>query len=198
MIVAIEILRLQPTRSCRQPAVYAPAVSGLTQSDARFWLGAGNEEKMSTDKQALETYVDDLWRIANDLQQGLYGSDLVRDVENLNDAIRELGAIASALRRRNQLPSGIASQSVMPARHIAAPVDLGLELNGCRPTDHPYSTDPVHWARAFLNSGDCRDGERTYRWFSNAMHSANPDAPDREDSFWDDFPTHPHGRPPSA
>jgi hypothetical protein len=63
--------------------------------------------------------------------------------------------------------------------------------NHCQPAEDPYSTNAVDWARAYLQSGDWQDDERTYRWFCNAMCAANPDAVIPEDTFWDDVPTHP-------
>jgi hypothetical protein len=78
--------------------------------------------------------------------------------------------------------------------HIAASVDQGRDHDGCRPAEPPYSTDPVDWARAFVQSGDWGDEVRTYRMFCNPIWAANPDAVTAEDPFWGDVPMHPHRR----
>jgi hypothetical protein len=156
------------------------------------------EREMSADKHALENCVDDLWRIADVLRDNLDGPEPVGDAEQLDDVVRALVGIAAARRRRLKIRSRLTGPRPVRAREIAASIDLDKGDNDCRPAEDPYSTDPVDWARAFLKSRDWRDDERTYCWFYNAMHAANPDAAIPEDPFWDDFPLQPHGRPPSA
>lgn len=37
--------------------------------------------------------------------------------------------------------------------------------------EDPYSTDPVDWARAYIQSGDV-SAEAILHWFEHAMHAA--------------------------
>jgi len=153
---------------------------------------------MSADKDALETCVDGLWNIANDLRDCLDRPEPVGDIEQLDEVVRALVGIAAAYRRHLKIRSRLTGPRPVRAREIAASIDLGKCGNDCRPAEIPYSTDPVDWARTFLKSRDWCDEERTYRWFYNAMHAANPDAVIPEDPFWGDFSLQPHGRLPSA
>ncbi len=149
---------------------------------------------MSADKQALEACIDDLWHVANVVRRDLEGPEPVGDILLFDDAVQALIGLVAARRRRMKLRSRIIGQRPARTPHIAASIDLGRDHADCRPAEHPYSTDPVDWVRAFLKSGDWGDEVRTYRWFCNAMCAANPDAVTREDPFWDDFPIQPHGR----
>lgn len=153
---------------------------------------------MSTDRHSLEICVDDLWRIANVLRDNLDGPEPGGDVEQFDEVMRVLVGIAAARRRRLKIRSRLTGPRPLRAREIASSIRLDKCGNDCRPAEVPCSTDPVDWARAFLKSRDWCDDERTYCWFYNAMHAANPDAVIPEDRFWDDFPLQPHGRPPSA
>lgn len=153
---------------------------------------------MSADKYALGTRVDDLWRIANVLRDDLDGPEPVGDVEQIDDVVRALVGIAAAHRRRLKIRLRLTGPRPVRAREIADSADLNRDEKHCSPAEDPHSTDPVHWVRAFLVSGDWRDELRTYHWFRKAMCAANPHAVVPEDPFWDDFPLQPHGRPPSA
>ena len=68
------------------------------------------------------------------------------------------------------------------AKHIAARVDDKFpERQRFYPKDDPHSTDPVDWARAYIQSGDVSEMDILH-WFEHAMQAArfgyyHPDPP---------------------
>jgi len=153
---------------------------------------------MSTDKPAPTVGLDDLWRVVNLLNGDPDAVAAMGDIEQFEDAVRTLVGVATAHRRRLKIRARFSRPRPVRTPHLASSVDAGLERDNCRPPEDPLSNDPIDWARAFLSSGDWQDQVRTYLWFRNVMGVVAPDGHEPEDPFWDDFPTHQHGRPPIA